>query len=163
MVPSRLLRKRSQPIPNGKPNRPEPFLNVSVLFLYRFSFQRRSVLPGASPRPRLISRNRDRPPVPDQFWFPNGAERQNCTVSAPPDILRPVQFSVSVPNRMSPSDLDHDFGTGSIIGHRGAEAQRGNISGLSVSALSIFKDHKTDPPQYRTSFGPVLVPSRLLR
>ena len=43
----------------------------------------------------------------DQFWFPNGKERQNCTVSAPPDILRPVQFSVSVPNRISPSS---DFG-----------------------------------------------------
>ena len=76
----------------------------------------------------------------DQFWFPNGKERQNCTVSAPPDILRPVQFSVSVPNRMPPSsDLEHDFGKDG--------SQRRESAGSAPPALPIFKDHKTAPPE----------------
>ena len=78
------LRKRSQSIPPWETQPARTFLNVSVLFLYRFSFSApfsftRRV---ASPPPRS-SGNREPPPVPDRKWTSFGSRTAQSGKTAP--------------------------------------------------------------------------------
>ena len=109
--------------PLGNPTGPNISERFCTIFVPIFIFSAVQFYPARRLDPAPIFREPDNAPL---YRTGNGPvlvpERRRavlalrklhrfCTISAPPDILRPVQFSVSVPNRISPSsDLDHDFG-----------------------------------------------------
>ena len=103
----------------GNPTGPNISERFCTIFVPIFIFSAVQFYPARRLAPAPIFREPDTAPL---YRTGNGPvlvpERRRaaklhrfCTASAPPDILRPVQFSVSVLNRIPPSsDLDHDFG-----------------------------------------------------